>query len=142
MEGFERELIESPEEMQRKHGLALSGLVGRRLTAAWVVWDVEDDAWFSDAAVVLDFEGKRLELDCFGLASVSVTWDTLNLGTPPNWYGAEDLILEWRAGPIFFLKSRSRCVRRQRDSGIKRRPQAIRFEVGNDEIGGATSSNI
>jgi hypothetical protein len=60
------------------------------------VWDVEEDEWFCDAAVVFDFEGRQLELDFLKLSSLSLTWDEIDLVPKPDWYGS-DFVLEWRA---------------------------------------------
>ncbi len=40
----------------------LAALVGRRLSAVWLVWDRDDDTWFADAPVLLGFEGEQVEL--------------------------------------------------------------------------------
>jgi len=41
------------------HAGGLRSLVGRTLSSSWLVWDLEDDAWFSDCPVVLDFDGLK-----------------------------------------------------------------------------------
>ena len=95
MEGFEHDLVDGRTELLRRHSDALKALIGRRLSAVWAVWDVGDDAWLADAPLVLDFQGTRLELACQGLASISVTWGTLDLSRQPKLYDGDGFVLEW-----------------------------------------------
>ena len=97
MEGFQRQRVGSVTELQRVHGEALRGLIGRRLDAVWVAWEEGGEAWLPDAPVVLEFDDRRLELDCFGVGTTSVTWETLDLHARPDVYG---ILGRWRANAL------------------------------------------
>ncbi|MTD16249.1 hypothetical protein GIS00_20120 [Nakamurella sp. YIM 132087] len=79
-----------------RHRAALGGLVGRRITAVWVVWILEEDEWFTDLPVVLVFDdGRQLELCWQRVDDLSISWETIDLAVPPvawvTW------ALQWRA---------------------------------------------
>ncbi|XVS65101.1 hypothetical protein ACQPYE_03270 [Actinosynnema sp. CA-299493] len=46
-----------------RHAARMRALVGRRLTDAWLVWDLERDEWWADCPVLLDFDGERIEIN-------------------------------------------------------------------------------
>lgn len=70
-------------------------LSGRRLTRTFVVWDLEDDAWFSDGLVLLDFEGEQVEIVHQKFDELSITWNTVDPSQPLDW-GGQGLRLAWR----------------------------------------------
>jgi hypothetical protein len=73
----------------------LRSLVGSRITGAWIVWNLEDDKWFADLPVVLQFDHlPQLELCWEKFDDLSITWDTVDLTvTPKAWV---EWPLEWR----------------------------------------------
>jgi hypothetical protein len=73
----------------------LRSLVGSRLTAAWIGRNLEDDEWFADLPVVLQFDHlPQLELCWEKFDDLSITWDTVDLTvTPKAWV---EWPLEWR----------------------------------------------
>lgn len=70
-------------------------LEGRRLTQTFVVWDLEDDAWFSDGLVLLAFEGEQVEIVHQKFDELSITWNTVDPSQPLDW-GGEAFRLAWR----------------------------------------------
>lgn len=70
-------------------------LKGRRLTETFVVWDLEDDAWFSDGLVLLAFEGEQVEIVHQKFNELSITWNTVDPGQPLDW-GGQGFRLAWR----------------------------------------------
>lgn len=77
----------------------LPGLLGQELRLSQVVWDIDDDSFFADAPVLLQFDTDTLEV-CFSkLDQVSLTTDTIDLEITPTWFGGYDFNLEWRNGP-------------------------------------------
>ncbi|MGJ6968972.1 hypothetical protein ACSDR0_44455 [Streptosporangium sp. G11] len=77
------------------HGRRLAMLEGRRLTRALLVWDLDEDAWFSDGLVLLDFEGEQVEIVHQKFDEVSITWNTVDPAQPLDWAGTE-FQLAWR----------------------------------------------
>ncbi|MEV4773336.1 hypothetical protein [Micromonospora humida] len=58
--GYQPAWLNGAAEVAGRHAQRLRGLVGRRLTSSWVVWDDDDDTWFADCPVVFDFDDERL----------------------------------------------------------------------------------
>ncbi|MEV0974871.1 hypothetical protein [Microtetraspora glauca] len=79
------------------HGRRLAMLKGRRLTGALLVWDLDEDAWFSDGLVLLDFEGEQVEIVHQRFDEISITWNTVDPAQPLDWAG-EGFRLAWREG--------------------------------------------
>lgn len=75
------------------HGWQLRAFVGRPLTHVWLVWDVQDDEWFSDCPVLLDFRGEQVEINHQRLDDLSITWNTVVPHRPVLW---ADFDLQWR----------------------------------------------
>ncbi|MFG1838087.1 hypothetical protein ACGFH8_06575 [Micromonospora sp. NPDC049175] len=78
-----------------RHGQRLRSLVGRRLTSTWVVWD-DDDSWFADCPVVLDFDEERLEVNHQKFDDLSITWCTIDVTRAPLWPTSDGFLLRWR----------------------------------------------
>ncbi|MEV4291760.1 hypothetical protein AB0K40_40170 [Nonomuraea bangladeshensis] len=79
------------------HGERLAMLEGRRLTRALLVWDLDEDVWFSDGLVLLDFEGEQVEIVHQKFDEISITWNTIDPAQPLDWAGT-GLQLAWREG--------------------------------------------
>ncbi|WP_433498929.1 hypothetical protein ACQP1K_00775 [Sphaerimonospora sp. CA-214678] len=75
------------------HGARLGRLVDRRLTRALLVWDLDEDKWFADGPVLLDFEGEQVEINHGKLDELSITWNTIDPARSPDW---PDFHLAWR----------------------------------------------
>ncbi|MGJ6969679.1 hypothetical protein ACSDR0_48165 [Streptosporangium sp. G11] len=81
------------------HGRRLAMLEGRRLTRALLVWNLDEDAWFSDGLVLLDFEGEQVEIVHTKFDEISITWNTVDPAQPLDWAG-EGFQLAWREGML------------------------------------------
>lgn len=44
---------------------------------AWLVWDVQDNEWFSDCPVLLSFTGEQVEVNHQKFDDPSITWNTV-----------------------------------------------------------------
>ncbi|MEU9895327.1 hypothetical protein ACIBCS_04110 [Streptomyces phaeochromogenes] len=75
------------------HGRQLRALIGHPLTHAWLVWDVQDNEWFSDCPVLLDFTGEQVEINHRKFDDLSITWNTVDPHQPVRW---PDFDLQWR----------------------------------------------
>lgn len=82
-------------EQVHKQSAALRDLVGRTVTDAWVVWNLEHDEWFADLPVVLSFDGRgQLEVCWQKFDDLSLTWDSIDTRVRPRaWV---EWPLEWR----------------------------------------------
>jgi hypothetical protein len=72
-------------------------LKGRRLAQTFLVWDLDDDAWFSDGLVLLAFDGEQVEIVHQKFDELSITWNTVNPTQPLDWAG-QGFRLVWRQG--------------------------------------------
>ncbi|MDT0265847.1 hypothetical protein RM844_06035 [Streptomyces sp. DSM 44915] len=118
--GFRPSFLVGVDAVRRAHGARLAALAGRRLTGCAVVRFAEDGEWFADCPVVLDFDGVRVEVCHWGLAELSLGWDTIDttspltgwewLGRTPRWAHHDErldpfvgdrlrevALLEWRS---------------------------------------------
>lgn len=90
--------VASPDDLLRRQGDKLKVLKGQPLEASWLAWDLEEDGPFMDEAVVLEIGGQKLEIVCWKLGEVAVTWNRIPLNRRPSlvceWGG--DFQLEWR----------------------------------------------
>ncbi|MEU6206839.1 hypothetical protein ABZ814_25005 [Micromonospora musae] len=94
--GYQPRWLNGVDEVAERHGRRLGALVGRRLTGAWVVWDADNDEWFADCPVVLDFAGERLEINHQKFDDLSITWDSVDVTRAPTWPTSDGFRLVWR----------------------------------------------
>jgi hypothetical protein len=90
----------------------LAELAGRTLSSGWLVWDLDDDEWFADAPVVLDFEGTRVEINHWKHDELSLTFNSIDPHQPVRWTGSP-FHLAWRdnADPELTALQGARLVR-------------------------------
>ena len=60
------------------HGRRLAALEGRRLTRPLLAWDPEDDTWFADGLVLLDFDDEQVEIVHQKFDELSITWNAVD----------------------------------------------------------------
>lgn len=74
------------------HSQQLRALIGRRLIHVWLVWDVQDNEWFSGCPVLLDLTGEQVEINHQKFDDLSITWNTIDPHQPVLW---PDFDLQW-----------------------------------------------
>jgi hypothetical protein len=79
--GFEPTFLIGIEAVRTEHGPRLASLGGRSLTSVSLVRFIENDEWFADCPVVLDFDGVQVEICHWKLDEVSISWDTIDVTT-------------------------------------------------------------
>jgi hypothetical protein len=84
------------------HGQRLAGLVGHTLNHVWLVWDLDADAWFTDAPVLLDFGIDQVEIDHQKFDDLSITWNTTN---PHRAIEDSYFHLAWQPEPLSELQT-------------------------------------
>ncbi|MFE1316237.1 hypothetical protein [Kitasatospora phosalacinea] len=82
IKGFDRAPLVGLDALRAAHGERLAGLAGRRLTGFAVVRFAEDGEWFADCPVVLEFDGRQVELCHWKLDELSIGWDTIDTAAP------------------------------------------------------------
>jgi hypothetical protein len=95
--------------IKARHGRRLAGLVGRRLTHAWLLWDRDAGEWFADAPVLLDFDGEQLEIQHQKFDDLSITWAITDPNRPVSF---PEVDLAWRSGAMPDLaRLEDQCLR-------------------------------
>jgi hypothetical protein len=116
---FDRNLsIESTAGVLQSHGARLRSLLGMAIDATCVAWDVERDEWFADEAVILDAGDSSLEIVCWKLSDIVLSWRAIDRAQPPSWVGdwGPEFKLEWRRDAIAAL--REACGRQVRGINV------------------------
>ncbi|WP_431903854.1 hypothetical protein [Nonomuraea sp. bgisy101] len=83
--GYRAEWLSGRSAIAAAHGNRLARLTGRRLTRALLVWDIDEDEWFADCPVILDFEGEQVEIEHRKFDKLSITWNTIDPAGSPDW---------------------------------------------------------
>ncbi|MFI9814004.1 hypothetical protein [Saccharothrix variisporea] len=78
------------------HAARMRALIGRRLTDAWLVWDLEHGEWWADCPVLLDFEGEQIEINHQKFDDLSITWNSADPAKPVIWPTSDNFQLAWR----------------------------------------------
>ncbi|MEV6560492.1 hypothetical protein AB0M22_32560 [Nocardia sp. NPDC051756] len=90
IEGYQPQWLSGRREIADAHGRRLQALLGRRLTRAWLAWDRDDDQWFADGPVLLDFDGEQVELNHQKFDDLSITWNTVDPIEQATWSNGDD----------------------------------------------------
>ncbi|BEL04474.1 hypothetical protein Q0Z83_026650 [Actinoplanes sichuanensis] len=78
IQDYEPHWLNGRDSIAAVHGRRLARLAGRALLHVWVVWDLEDDEWFTDAPVLLDFGDERVTIDHQKFDDLCITWDAVD----------------------------------------------------------------
>ncbi|WP_018680340.1 hypothetical protein [Actinokineospora enzanensis] len=85
IQGFRPQWLDGARAISVAHSPRLQALAGRRLRHAWLLWDLDDDEWFSDGPVLLDFDGEQVEISHRKFGDLSITWNTIDPVGRPTW---------------------------------------------------------
>ncbi|GAA3250239.1 hypothetical protein [Nonomuraea helvata] len=91
--GYRPEWLSGQSAITTAHGVRLAHLTGRRLTRALLVWDLDQDEWFADCPILLDFDGEQVEINHWKFDELSITWNTIDPKRALDW---PDFHLAWR----------------------------------------------
>jgi hypothetical protein len=85
--GWAPDFLPADEQFDRQAN-RLRSLLGAQVADAWVVWNLEHDAWFADLPVVLQMEsGLQVEVCWEKSDDLSITWDTIDVSVKPKALG-------------------------------------------------------
>ncbi|MBT2452918.1 hypothetical protein J7F03_38980 [Streptomyces sp. ISL-43] len=101
IERYQPRWLNGQAAVAREHGQRLGALHGRTLTGVWLAWDIEEDEWFRDCPVLLDFDGEQVEINHYKFDDLALTWATIDPRRPVHWPGFE---LKWRPEPLSELQ--------------------------------------
>ncbi|MEU1287679.1 hypothetical protein [Kitasatospora sp. NPDC005856] len=93
--GFRPSFLIGVEAVRQAHEARLAALVGRRLTGFALVRFAEDDDWFADCPVVVDFDGLRVEVCHAKLDELSIGWNTIDTAAAITGWERSELTPRW-----------------------------------------------
>ena len=78
---------------------ALRLLVRSTIEEIWTAHEGTNGEYWGDCPVILVIGGKQLEF-CSIRDEISITWDEIDVKGKLDWYGSQELNLEWRKNAI------------------------------------------
>jgi hypothetical protein len=109
IQDYQPQWLNGRDSITAAHGQRLAGLVGLGLQHVWLVWDLENDDWFTDAPVLLDFGTEHVAIDHQKFDDLAITWNTID---PSRAIEDPYPHLAWRAEPLpDLLDLRGRTLR-------------------------------
>ncbi|OKI96774.1 hypothetical protein [Kitasatospora sp. CB01950] len=93
--GFEPSFLVGIEAVRQAHGSRLASLAGGRLTGFALVRFVEDGDWFADCPVVLDIDGRQVEICHSQLDALSIGWNTIDTSAAITGWEWFELTPQW-----------------------------------------------
>ncbi|MEU7904593.1 hypothetical protein [Actinoplanes sp. NPDC049118] len=101
IQDYEPHWLNGRDSITAVHGRRLARLAGRILRHVWLVWDLDDDEWFADAPVLLDFGDDRVGIDHQKFDDLCITWNTVDPARAIEDPADEDcrFNLAWRPEP-------------------------------------------
>jgi len=98
--------VDNVSELVRQHGSRLQALIGTQITGVWAAWEDSRDEWFADEAIVIETGTSNLEIVCWKLSDIMMSWDEIDLNLKPNWMAdwGPDLHLRWRRDALASTK--------------------------------------
>ncbi|MFD4655939.1 hypothetical protein ACFWP2_09950 [Kitasatospora sp. NPDC058444] len=93
--GFKPSFLVGVEAVRQAHEARLAALVGRRLAGFALVRFAEDDDWFADCPVVVDFDGLQMEVCHARLDELSIGWNTIDTAATITGWGRSELTPRW-----------------------------------------------
>ncbi|MER5564165.1 hypothetical protein ABT071_36895 [Streptomyces sp. NPDC002506] len=93
--GFEPSFLTGIEAIRQAHASRLATLVGRRLTRCALVRFIENEVWFADCPVVLDFDGFQVEVCHSKLDELSIGWNTIDTAATITGWEWFELTPQW-----------------------------------------------
>lgn len=97
IQDYQPQWLRGRDNITGAHARRLASLIGLTLQHLWLVWDLDDDEWFTDAPVLLDFGATQVEIDHQKFDDLSITWNTIN---PKRAIEDSCFHLAWRPDPL------------------------------------------
>lgn len=97
IQGYEPQYLIGRSEIIAAHGQRLRALTGHRLRHAWLLWDGDEDEWFVNGPVLLDFGADQVEINHSRFCDLSITWNTVTAAGQAPWsFGWDEEPLPYR----------------------------------------------
>jgi hypothetical protein len=92
IEGYEPIWHHDARTLAAAHRTAFAKILGQPLIGSWLVWDLDNRAWFTGGPVVLGFPDANVEILHRKFDECAISWDTIDMQAPLDYPG---LHLDW-----------------------------------------------
>jgi hypothetical protein len=96
IEGYEPYWHHDASVLAASHRGRFSRIIGQPLIGSWLMWDLDDECWFTSGPVVLGFPDANVEITHRKFDECAISWDTIDMQAPIEWPGQR---LDWIADP-------------------------------------------
>lgn len=96
IEGYDPTWYHDANALAAAHRHRFARLIGQPLVGSWLVWDLDDQAWFTGGPVVFGFPEANVEVTHRKFDECAISWDTIDMQAALDWPG---LRLDWWADP-------------------------------------------
>jgi hypothetical protein len=94
IEGYEPQWHHDGRSMAATQRVRFGRIIGQRLIGSWLMWDLDEHAWFADGPVILGFADQNVEITHRKFDECAITWNQVDMSMPLDWPGLQ---LDWRA---------------------------------------------
>ena len=97
--------IDRSDDFIETHGERLHSIIGSPISAIWLAWDLKDNEWWTDEAIIINLGKTQLEIFCWRLSDIIMTWDMIDITERPNTVAdwPDEISIEWRKNPFPFM---------------------------------------
>jgi hypothetical protein len=93
IEGYDPQWHHRGQALAALHRSRFAQLRQQPLVGAWLMWDLDEDRWYSDGPVVLGFPDVNVEITHRKFDECAITWGQVDMSAPLVWAGRR---LDWR----------------------------------------------
>ena len=69
----------SSKSLIEKESPRFTKIIGKEIQNIWIVWELNDDKWYSDCPVVIEVNNQLLLINNYQECSIDIGWNTLSI---------------------------------------------------------------
>ncbi|HCT77825.1 MAG TPA: hypothetical protein DGG94_06525 [Micromonosporaceae bacterium] len=96
IDGYEPVWHHDASALAAAHRHRFARIIGQPLVGSWLVWDLDEQTWFTGGPVVFGFPDANVEVTHRKFDECAISWDTIDMQATLDWPG---LRLDWWADP-------------------------------------------
>ncbi len=96
IEGYDPTWYHDANALAAAHRQRFARLIGQPLVGSWLVWDLDEQTWFTGGPVVFGFPDANVEVTHRKFDECAISWDSIDMQAALDWPG---LRLDWWADP-------------------------------------------
>lgn len=96
IDGYEPVWHHDASALAAAHRHRFERIIGQPLVGSWLVWDLDEQTWFTGGPVVFGFPDANVEVTHRKFDECAISWDTIDMQATLDWPG---LRLDWWADP-------------------------------------------